>query len=234
MAGPSESLNPLKTLDALMDSNMITHMKTRKRLTREESRESTRARLIEAAERVFIRKGFDDASVEEISETAGYSRGAFYSNFADKDELFLAVVDRNRLDVVNSLEDIFHRISDPDERLPAVREWFAGRWRMKDFIALRMEFSRRAMKNRSVRKRLAELWRQEFDTYAASVARGFPPSGAGPAERPEAVALALLAVIHGLGNIAIDTGSEMDHLYDAAAKLVFDRLTPESPARITE
>jgi AcrR family transcriptional regulator len=215
--------------------NMIAHMKTRKRLTREESREATRARLIEAGERVFIRKGFDDASVEEISETAGYSRGAFYSNFADKDGLFLAVVDRNRLDVVNSVEDIFRRVSDPAERLSAIREWYASRWRMKDFIALRMEFSRRAMKNRSLRKRLAELWRQEFETYAASIARGFGASAVGAAERPETVALALLAVIHGLGNIAIDTGSELEHLYDAAAKLVFDRLSaPESPARATE
>ena len=44
----------------------------------------TRRRLIEAAERLFVRKGFDEASVEEISETAGYSRGAFYSNFDNK------------------------------------------------------------------------------------------------------------------------------------------------------
>ena len=46
-------------------------MKARKRLTREESKELTRLRLIEAAERLFIRRGFDDASVEEISEMAG-------------------------------------------------------------------------------------------------------------------------------------------------------------------
>ena len=50
-------------------------------------------RLIEAAERLFIRKGFDDASVEEISEMAGYSRGAFYSNFDNKEQVFLAVID---------------------------------------------------------------------------------------------------------------------------------------------
>ena len=59
-------------------------MRVRKRLTREESKEVTRRRLIVAAERLFVRKGFDDASVEEISETAGYSRGAFYSNFDNK------------------------------------------------------------------------------------------------------------------------------------------------------
>ena len=71
-------------------------MKTRKRLTRQESKEATRARLVEAAEQLFIRKGFDDTSVDEISETAGYSRGAFYSNFDDKDQVFLAVINRHR------------------------------------------------------------------------------------------------------------------------------------------
>ena len=71
-------------------------MKARKRLTREESKELTRLRLIEAAESLFIRRGFDDASVDEISEMAGYSRGAFYSNFDNKEQVFLAVIDRRR------------------------------------------------------------------------------------------------------------------------------------------
>lgn len=62
-------------------------MKTRRRLTREEIKEVTRMRLIEPAERLFIQKGFDEASVEEISEAAGYSRGVFYSNFEDKDQI---------------------------------------------------------------------------------------------------------------------------------------------------
>ena len=85
-------------------------MKARKRLTREESKEVTRMRLIEAAERLFIRRGFDDASVEEISETAGYSRGAFYSNFDNKEQVFLAVIDRRR---PKALDDIFQQVSEP-------------------------------------------------------------------------------------------------------------------------
>src|SRR5215468_9016491 len=114
-------------------------MKARKRLTREESKELTRVRLIEAAEILFIRKGFDGASVEDISEMAGYTRGAFYSNFADKDQVFLAVIDRRR---TKGLEDIFQRASEPAERAATAREWFSSQWRLKDFIALRMEFSR--------------------------------------------------------------------------------------------
>ncbi|AZH77654.1 MULTISPECIES: TetR/AcrR family transcriptional regulator [Microbacterium] len=53
------------------------------------SRENTRARLLEAAAQVFAEAGLDGASVEAVCERAGFTRGAFYSNFESKDELFL-------------------------------------------------------------------------------------------------------------------------------------------------
>ncbi|MBN9195289.1 MAG: helix-turn-helix transcriptional regulator [Microbacterium sp.] len=56
------------------------------------SRENTRARLLDAAFEVFAEVGLDAASVEAICERAGFTRGAFYSNFDSKDELFLELV----------------------------------------------------------------------------------------------------------------------------------------------
>lgn len=53
------------------------------------SRENTRDRLLEAAAQVFAEVGLDGASVEAVCERAGFTRGAFYSNFESKDELFL-------------------------------------------------------------------------------------------------------------------------------------------------
>ena len=206
-------------------------MKARKRLTRQESKEVTRTRLIEAAERLFIRKGFDDASVDEISETAGYSRGAFYSNFDDKEQVFLAVIDRCRPKVPKVLDDMFQDVREPAERIAAVREWFSNQWRLKDFIALRMEFARRAMRDRSVRKHLAELRRRELETYAASVGRYLGATYGVPADRSEVVALALLAVAHGLGSLAIDSEPEWEHMYTEAAKLVFDHMSASQSSR---
>ncbi len=197
-------------------------MKPRKRLTRQESKQVTRLRLIEAAERLFVRKGFDDASVDEISETAGYSRGAFYSNFDNKEQVFLAVIDRRR---PRALDGILQEESEPAARIAVVREWFSNQWRLKDFIALRMEFTRRAIRDRSVRKHLAELLRRELETYAASVGRYLGATDGAPADRPEIVALVLLAVAHGLGILAVDTEPEWEHMYTEAARLVFDRMT---------
>lgn len=57
-------------------------------------REATRQKLLDAAAQVFAEVGLDAASVESICDRAGFTRGAFYSNFATKDELMLALTER--------------------------------------------------------------------------------------------------------------------------------------------
>src|SRR3954471_10523442 len=63
-----------------------------KRLTREESREQTRERLLAAAAELFAERGVNGTSVEQIAERAGYTRGAFYGNFDGKPELLVALL----------------------------------------------------------------------------------------------------------------------------------------------
>ena len=60
----------------------------RKRLSRKDSREQTKCRLVEATQELVARMGFAAISVEDIAVGAGYSRGAFYSNFCSKNDLF--------------------------------------------------------------------------------------------------------------------------------------------------
>ena len=57
-------------------------------------REATKQKLLDAAAQVFAEEGLDAASVEAICERAGFTRGAFYSNFETKDELFLELAGR--------------------------------------------------------------------------------------------------------------------------------------------
>jgi AcrR family transcriptional regulator len=64
------------------------------RLSRAERREQTRQELISAAEACFITRGFHASSVDEVAERAGYTKGAVYSNFAAKEDLFFAVYER--------------------------------------------------------------------------------------------------------------------------------------------
>ncbi len=67
-------------------------------------RERTRERLLDAAAQVFADLGFGAASVEAIADAAGFTRGAFYSNFASKAELFLALADRQARQHIAALE----------------------------------------------------------------------------------------------------------------------------------
>ena len=63
------------------------------RLTQAERKERTRSELVATARRAFLERGFHGASLDEIAEEAGYTKGAVYSNFAGKDDLYLALLD---------------------------------------------------------------------------------------------------------------------------------------------
>ena len=64
------------------------------RLSRAERREQTRKELLTAAEACFVTRGFHATSVDQVAERAGYTKGAVYSNFTAKEDLFFAVYER--------------------------------------------------------------------------------------------------------------------------------------------
>jgi AcrR family transcriptional regulator len=79
------------------------------RLTREEKKAQTRQRLLEAARAVFARRGFAASSLDEVADEAGLTKGAVYSNFANKEDLVLAVLEdsfNRRMDEVISQVDL--------------------------------------------------------------------------------------------------------------------------------
>src|SRR5699024_4799544 len=96
------------------------------RWTKERRVEHTRNLLLDAAEEIFARKGLTGAALEDIADAAGYTRGAIYSHFGAKEELFLAVVDRQRqrfLDGFTEIIQSFRRLGDLDV------DELADRWR---------------------------------------------------------------------------------------------------------
>src|ERR1700681_2063779 len=83
----------------MMNSNVELHVlawpMSRKRMTREDSRDQTTQRLLDAAQKLIAKKGLSAASVEDIAAAAGYTRGAFYSNFSSKGDLFIELLRRD-------------------------------------------------------------------------------------------------------------------------------------------
>jgi AcrR family transcriptional regulator len=79
----------------------------RKRRTQAERRRETREEVLAAAARVFARNGFRGTSLDAVAEEAGFSRGAVYYNFADKEELFLELLDRRCAERARDLREVF-------------------------------------------------------------------------------------------------------------------------------
>ncbi|WP_172636407.1 TetR/AcrR family transcriptional regulator [Aeromicrobium massiliense] len=99
-------------------------------------RSQTRARLVEAAEELFVARGMHGTSIEQVCERAGFTRGAFYSNFASLDELLVAVHDRRAGLAIETVREAVGTMTAGDrapspadviavvlERLPVDRAW---------------------------------------------------------------------------------------------------------------
>jgi AcrR family transcriptional regulator len=136
------------------------------KLTPERRRELTRNTLIDAAADVFSKRGFHAASLEEIAETAGFTRGAIYKNFEDKEELFYAVIER-RIDAQlqqfsKALRDDTGAATDPAKLASIWQETlFDEEWGTLD-----LEFRLYAMRNEKARKTWVAHERQLHDLVA--------------------------------------------------------------------
>ena len=89
------------------------------RLTRRESQELTRQRLIESAAMLFAGQGVRATSLIAVAENAGFSRGAVHGNFSDKDELAAAVVQFVVEDLGPELEGTLNSPGSANDRLAA-------------------------------------------------------------------------------------------------------------------
>jgi len=156
-----------------------------KRLTREVQREQTRGRLIEAAADVFAERGFYGASVEEIAERAGYTRGAFYSNFSGKDDVFLAVYDKRLAAQIEEIGALLRASSDPAAFFTAIRDLRSTEPSTLPWILLQNEFLLYALRNPDVRPKFAERYRNVRRQYVHAINAIFDSIGLeppGPAE----------------------------------------------------
>jgi AcrR family transcriptional regulator len=125
---------------------------------REARKAQTRGELIAAAARVFARRGFHGASIQEIADGAGWSTGAIYWHFAGKDELFLAVFEEYATTRVGEWEDIHaHAEGDLAQRTRTYADqWMERLGRDPEFMVLTLEFLVHAWRNPPLRQAFAD------------------------------------------------------------------------------
>ena len=146
-----------------------------RRLTRSEQREKTRGCLVEAAAKVFSRRGYDNASLDEVAEEAGFTKGAVYSNFKGKEDLFLATIDAHFEERLRSIKRVMQEEPDEQGTAHAAGMDFMNKLNADpEYFALFFEFWAYAQRNPSVKKKflprvqrfraaLAELFEAKSD-----------------------------------------------------------------------
>ncbi|GAA0953816.1 TetR/AcrR family transcriptional regulator [Kribbella koreensis] len=125
------------------------------RLTRAESQARTRETLVATAIELFLRDGYAATSLEKVADEAGFSKGAVYSNFRNKDELCLAVVDAIRLDQAHKMARALDGAATLEAMLNGFQRWADETIGDVAWTVFEVEFATRARQDDVVRRELA-------------------------------------------------------------------------------
>jgi AcrR family transcriptional regulator len=200
------------------------------RLTREEKKAQTRERLLDAAQTVFARRGFLAASLDEIAEEAGLTKGAVYSNFESKEDLFQAVLDDRYNDRTMRIADLVDNTASFDvqaaEGARMLQDYFQEE---RIMTLLTLEFEIYAIRNpdfaprsrahsRELRHAVAELISQHTQDWGRL------------SLSPEELAIAFIALSNGMAilKLADPDGVPDDLLGKLYALLARPDAAPES------
>lgn len=182
------------------------------RRSRAEQQAHTRSRLLDGAAEVFRRRGFQGASVEAIARQAGYTRGAFYSNFESKEQMFVELLqDRVYRGYRRLLEEVPAGGETPLERLRAAAEQAADRQRDDDdrwLFELWLELLAHAVRHPEFAALAAGFWSGNRAMLAGMIDATAAETG-----RPLPAPAPHLAT----AQIALDIGLAVQHLVDPEA-----------------
>jgi AcrR family transcriptional regulator len=196
-------------------------------LTPERRRAMTRQHLLEAAAIVFARKGFHEATLDEVAATAGFSKGAVYSNFKSKDDLFVELLDdrvNRQFAVVSEVLDSGSH--DKAEQFPRIREIFGSDmfW-SEDFVALWMEFVLYARRNPEAQAKLAASIRRSRAQVQQLIEHEYAVVGGSPKYPTRDLAEISLALFNGLGIVRLaDPSAVTDQMLDTTLTFLYDAM----------
>lgn len=171
----------------------------RLRLTRAQAKEQTRERLLQAARRVFVERGFHATTLDEVAEEAGHTKGAVYSAFESKADLFLAILEERTRRRAEELRRITTCVSSLDE-LARTGEglWIATLRDEREWSLLLVEFEVYAARDALLRERLAGI----LGLFRSAMSEAIEAVAAASGERPpvpaEQLTVATLALSNGI------------------------------------
>jgi AcrR family transcriptional regulator len=196
-------------------------------LTPERRRAMTRQHLLDAAAIVFARNGFHGSALDEVAATAGFSKGAVYSNFKSKDDLFLELLD-DRIDrqfaVVSEILDSGSH--EMEEQFPRVREVFGSDMFWDgDFVTLWLEFVLYARRNPEAQAKLAASAKRSRVQVQQLIEHEYDAVGASPKHPVHELAEISLALFNGLSiDRLVNPSAVTDQTLDTTLSFLYEAM----------
>lgn len=159
----------------------------------------TREQLMKAAREIFTRIGFESARIEDIAAKAGKTRGAFYDNFRDKEDVFFAIfeedIERDQARVIEELSVA----SNLDQRVEVLARHLEELFRDRQRVLLNLEFKMYVIRHPQKRKRLSQLYAEmSLRCSMTKINTLFPELIGAPVEKRRRLTAEMGAVIDGL------------------------------------
>jgi AcrR family transcriptional regulator len=175
------------------------------RLNREESQARTRNLLIEAARNEIMKKGFALASVRDIADAAGFSQGAFYSNFPDKEAILLELVQRHQSEERAKIEAALgHAQGDAAKAMAGIEKWAATINSDPGFAVLAIELQLQALRSPSVAQVYNDLNRKHRRALGVLIGKLFELLGRKAPADPVDIATGFIALGRGMALVSKD------------------------------
>lgn len=198
--------------------------------------EETRAKLLDAAAKVFAEKGYSNASMDDVAAEAGMTKGALYWNFDGKEQLFHALLEERIYGPLRGLVEFTRTVDvegDPAAQAGAVMQALADQ---PGLLAIGYEHWLSAHRDPQRRAEQADLWRTMRDALGESLKLRAQKLGAPAFDlSPERVATAYIGLAHGFGLWRlIDPEIGDGDLYSEVIELIYVGLYARALGFVTE
>lgn len=201
-------------------------------LTPERRRAMTRDHLLDAAAIIFARDGFYGASLDDIAATAGFTKGAVYSNFKSKEDLLLALMDKHISqqfdDIVGALDT---EVRTAEEQLPRIAKTVINHMWDDDWTMLWLEFVLYAARNPEAKGKIRNLTRKAREQVIDLIEKEYSHTGKEPKYSPEQVAIITTAMFDGIGMYhLIEPGLTDDETIRTLLQILYDAMGVDEDA----
>jgi AcrR family transcriptional regulator len=176
-----------------------------------------------SAAKIFAERGLQHASIDDVAENAGFTKGAFYANFKNKEELFLAMLDERFTQRIEQLERLISGEGTDEEKASRAGEDFTAMLSADpEWQRLFLEFSAYAARNEEFRVELVTRYRWMRTRIAAALQAKAEEIGAESAIPFEQISMMTCAMANGVALERLLEGSEIpDELFGTMLTVFF-------------